>query len=247
MKKQNLLITSALASVLVCPAFATGIGASAQSADCDNGVLGTYTGPASLSAQWTANRITLNWYDDSTENGGQAIDVVGTDSATCTYDGGIVLPENPEKTGYEFSGWTVRPAAPQQTLDCSIYNPAERNNISWGATYEYIAECESHSGCVWNENRRNYYEGECVNIIPVESTSYTTCAEITDKDTCLGLYADNGYSGHDEFESLCAFKNNKCEPHWEWGMGSVNITMPESFCEELNGYNYEDGYCYVDD
>jgi hypothetical protein len=111
MKKQNLLITSALASVLACPAFATGsgIGASAQSADCDNGVLGTYTGPASLSANWTANTIHLDFYDGEEK----------LSSGQCTYDGGIVLPEDPTKPGYEFDGWKVRraPAAPAQ---CSL-------------------------------------------------------------------------------------------------------------------------------
>ena len=116
---KKLFLTSALALAISCPAFAaTGIGASAESANCDNGVLGTYTGPANLRANWNANTINLDFYDGETK----------LSSGTCTYDGGIVLPEDPTKTGYEFDGWKVRrasaaPSQPSQTtFDLSTLN-----------------------------------------------------------------------------------------------------------------------------
>jgi ribosomal protein L7/L12 len=101
-------MTSILALLIATPSFATGIGASAESADCDNGTLGTYDSPTTLAAQWNANTINLDFYDGEEK----------LSSGQCTYDGGIELPNDPTKEGYEFSGWKVRraAAAPQ----CSI-------------------------------------------------------------------------------------------------------------------------------
>jgi uncharacterized repeat protein (TIGR02543 family) len=119
------LYISLIALIFATPTCATGINADAPSADCDNGTLGTYTGPAALSANWTANTINLDFYDGETK----------LSSGTCTYDGGIELPEDPTKTGYEFDGWKVRRAAAHQqtsfdlsTLDASIP----------GTSYSYI-------------------------------------------------------------------------------------------------------------
>ena len=67
--------------------------------------MGTATGPANLEADWTANTINLEWYNEDTKL------TVPTTSNTCTYDGGITLPStNPTKTGYTFRGWQVRAA-----------------------------------------------------------------------------------------------------------------------------------------
>ena len=61
--------------------------------------MGTATGPANLEADWTANTLTIDWYNGDTK----------LSSNTCTYDGQIILPStNPEKTGYTFRGWQVR-------------------------------------------------------------------------------------------------------------------------------------------
>jgi hypothetical protein len=142
MKNQNLFLTGILTIAISCPAFATGIGASDTTADCDNSTLGTYEGETNLQAQWTANRIYLNWYDDSAANNGSAINVTGTNAASCEYDGGITLPSNPSKTGYNFAGWRVRAAAaPAQCslsgLDTSIKGGTRyyvRRNRDTGAT-----------------------------------------------------------------------------------------------------------------
>jgi uncharacterized repeat protein (TIGR02543 family) len=130
MKKLSI---SLIALIFATPSFATGIAASAQSADCDNDVLGTYTGPASLSANWTANTINLNFYDGEDK----------LSSGTCTYDGGIELPEDPTKTGYEFDGWKVRraAAAPSQPQQLST------NNICTnGIDYGYINDSSGEYG-----------------------------------------------------------------------------------------------------
>jgi hypothetical protein len=101
--KKLLLLTGFLTIALSCPAFATGISASDTTADCDNSTLGTYQGESTLQAQWNANTINLDFYDGETK----------LSSGTCTYDGGIELPEDPTKTGYEFDGWRVCAATPQ--------------------------------------------------------------------------------------------------------------------------------------
>ena len=71
--------------------------------DCVESTLGTATGPANLEADWTANTLTIDWYNGDTK----------LSSNTCRYDGQITLPStNPTKTGYTFRGWQVRAAAP---------------------------------------------------------------------------------------------------------------------------------------
>jgi len=47
-----------------------------------------------------ANTIDLTWLSDNVQYG---------NSTQCTYDGTIVLPEQPTKPGYTFTGWTVVP------------------------------------------------------------------------------------------------------------------------------------------
>nr|MBQ0091588.1 InlB B-repeat-containing protein [Candidatus Enterousia merdequi] len=74
------------------------IAPSATNADCDSETLETNSGSTTLTAQWTANTITLNWYNGDTQYS----------TNTCTYDSGITLPSQPTKTGYNFAGWRVR-------------------------------------------------------------------------------------------------------------------------------------------
>ena len=74
------------------------IAPSATNADCDSETLETNSGSTTLTAQWTANTITLNWYNGDTQY----------PTNTCTYDSGITLPSQPTKTGYNFVGWKVK-------------------------------------------------------------------------------------------------------------------------------------------
>ena len=55
---------------------------------------------ATCTLNWTANELDLTWYK---EPGSNTIH----DTSSCMYSEGITLPEEPTKTGYTFSGWTV--------------------------------------------------------------------------------------------------------------------------------------------
>ncbi|MFQ6695795.1 MAG: InlB B-repeat-containing protein [Alphaproteobacteria bacterium] len=74
---------------------------------------GTFTNTANVAcvAKWTPGTITdIQWDAD----GGS---YTGTPSTSCTYDDEIVLPTNPQKTGYTFGGWEVvghNPSQPSQ-------------------------------------------------------------------------------------------------------------------------------------
>ena len=84
------------------------ISPSANSANCKNSTLETYSGTSNLSANWGANTINLHWYADSeatTELSGSGI------PTSCVYDGALTPPpvaSIPQKTGYTFAGWKVR-------------------------------------------------------------------------------------------------------------------------------------------
>ncbi len=96
----------ALFMLLSVPAFATGVGSTASTADCNNATLNTYTGTSNLSAGWQPNTIDLHWYADSDTTTEMN---VATASQSCTYDGTLTPPATiPTKTGYTFKGWTVR-------------------------------------------------------------------------------------------------------------------------------------------
>lgn len=81
---------------------------------CGNGISasgGTYNvaGNTECAATWTPNTINLTWYNDSSTNNGTAITLPqGSNAGSCTYDGTLNLPAQPEKNGYTFNGWTVR-------------------------------------------------------------------------------------------------------------------------------------------
>ena len=102
------IILSIIAIAIITPTYAKDSNNHIQPAptnDCVESTLGTATGTANLEADWTANTINLEWYNEDTKL------TVPTTSNTCTYDGGITLPStNPTKTGYTFRGWQVRAA-----------------------------------------------------------------------------------------------------------------------------------------
>lgn len=73
--------------------------------ECVYDTLNTYTGPATITANWRANIINLHWRNNNTE-----MQPSNTTANTCTYDGSITLPSsNPTRTGYTFTGWEVMP------------------------------------------------------------------------------------------------------------------------------------------
>ena len=94
---KKLFLTSAILATMVCPTFADNI--TTTNNDCDNTTLTTYSGSATLEADWSPNTVNVTYYngDNVYGNGGQ-----------CTYDSTLTLPSHPSRTGYTFAGWTVR-------------------------------------------------------------------------------------------------------------------------------------------
>ena len=71
------------------------------SSTCTNGVLGTYTGPADIEANFDPNTINTTWYSNGTQLTGNNI------PATCTYDNALTPPTPEDRPGYVFGGWSV--------------------------------------------------------------------------------------------------------------------------------------------
>ena len=71
------------------------------SSTCTNGVLGTYTGPADIEANFDPNTINTTWYSNGTQLTGNNI------PATCTYDNALIPPTPADRPGYTFGGWSV--------------------------------------------------------------------------------------------------------------------------------------------
>jgi len=100
--KQFLILC--LSIVFAMPLLASGIDANATDASCDNTTLETYSGTANVEINWIPNTIQTRWYDGNT-----LIDTTNTDATSCVYDDVLNRPTNPTRTGYTFTGWTMRP------------------------------------------------------------------------------------------------------------------------------------------
>ena len=210
---KKLFLTSAIIAVMSCPAIALDANNHIQPSptnDCVESTLGTATGPANLEADWTANTINLEWYNEDTKL------TVPTTSNTCTYDGGITLPStNPTKTGYTFKGWKVRSAASQVS--------AGPNCV---AISDYVT-CENTDGCFYQ-----YWGGGCRNIMYLKDIPYGSCAEIPDETTCWSAAFWEDGSGH--LEGRCEWNNGECVSanFYDAPFSSYGI-MPKSWCEEV--------------
>ena len=106
------------------------------SSTCTNGVLGTYTGPADIEANFAPNTINTIWYSNGTQLTGNNI------PATCTYDNALIPPTPAARPGYVFGGWIAKSG-------CNLSNVSFMNNgdydtyPAWGA---YVS----------NDNTRGY-------------------------------------------------------------------------------------------
>ena len=244
---KNIFLTSAIIAVMSCPAIALDGNDHIQPSptnDCVESTLGTATGPANLEADWTANTINLEWYNEDTKL------TVPTISNTCTYDGGITLPStNPTKTGYTFKGWQVRAA---QTIDCSTIVDNNTCNNTLGCAFYY-----------YYENKK--LEHKCINKIPIETSQYTSCLEITDENVCNQMYHENWDMNPKNSGFLCEWQtyDNKCHMAAYEGGGVILVELPKEWCqnfandwgncewyepgEDVN-YNYEneEGDCWCD-
>ena len=149
---------------------------------------------------------------------------------TCTYDGSITLPTQPTKPGYTFSGWRLRatPVGP----NCSAINNE--------------STCNNTNGCAWNpENNK------CHVAITAETSSYTKCSDITDRDTCLSIiYRDE--QNYNPFLCYWDQENNNC--NLGYGIYAWSKQMPESWCQDAiqeMGADYcsvyDNNTCHCDD
>ena len=109
--KSKILLTSALAITIACPAMSDPLPAID---DCVQSEIGVSEGTASLEADWSANTINLTW-----DNNGATTDATGG-ASTCTYDQSFNLPIAPERTGYNFAGWKVKLGFDLSTLESDI-------------------------------------------------------------------------------------------------------------------------------
>lgn len=114
---KKLLSPTIIAALAIAPTFADNEPTLIPTpASCNNNVLNTTSGSASLEAIYTPNTITTHWYTGYGEN------TAAANATTCTYDGTINFPQtNPSRPGYAFTGWKLRtPVSPLLSLDTSI-------------------------------------------------------------------------------------------------------------------------------
>ncbi len=116
----KIIFSSLAVFAIINPSYSTNISGSGN--ECNEPILGTDTGPATLRATWDANTININWYSDNTK-----ITPTNNTANTCTYDSVITLPTNTmNKTGYTFGGWRVR------GFDLSTLNASINGNHNYG-------------------------------------------------------------------------------------------------------------------
>jgi hypothetical protein len=95
---------------------------------CDNSTLGVYSGSVALEPDWGANEIPLRWYNNNT-----LMDTTAQESS-CEYDGTIDVATAPSRTGYNFSGWTIRQQRDFSTLNASLSATSTKR---WGKGEHY--------------------------------------------------------------------------------------------------------------
>jgi hypothetical protein len=97
---------------------------------CDNSTLGVYSGSVALEPDWGANKISIRWYNNNT-----LMTNVTAAESTCEYDGTIDVATAPSRTGYNFSGWRVRPQIDFAALRPTLTFTSTQERWSVGAVY----------------------------------------------------------------------------------------------------------------
>ena len=151
----------------------------------DNSTLGVYSGSAALEPDWGANEIPLRWYNNNT-----LMDVTAAES-TCEYDSTIDVATAPSRTGYNFSGWTVRPERSFSELKTASYTTGQKRwakgeVYSTHADYCYVAANADSATNVPCNSDSNFFELQQYEW-KVESTKGT----IYGMAYCSGKTGDN--------------------------------------------------------
>ena len=126
--------------------FASGIASNTNSAPCTNNTLETYSGNSNLQADWQPNTINLRWYN------GNTLMNVQESANTCIYDGSLTVPSTaPNRTGYTFAGWEVRPEIDFAATIPTNTNGLERWAIGWYNNANYCWY-DTNTGTAWKVN-----------------------------------------------------------------------------------------------
>jgi len=213
----------ALTSLVVISIAAPAMGAvgdlkitkTASSAPCTNTTLDTPTGPAALEADWTANRITINW---DAKNG---TTITPTE---CTYDSTITLPTTPSKTGYTFGGWTVAVSGGGQNggAQCSLSGlDTDTDGI------DFLSKNFAGDNC--------YYYNE-----DTGEDFYDDCSDNTFSGLSAGEWQTNFSYGSVKGTAYCSAKSGNNHKD-KWGGDSSDWTATES---ELTSATGDARYCW---
>ena len=133
-------------SIFVSPVFASGIASNSATAPCTNTTLETYSGNTNLAADWQPNTINLRWYNNNT-----LLDVQSA-ANTCVYDGTLTVPSTaPNRTGYTFAGWEVRPQMDFGTIP-TTYSGTPHWAKGWYENAEY---------CLYDTNKGYLQHVDC--------------------------------------------------------------------------------------
>ena len=140
------------------PVLATGINSGVSDPACDNSVMGTYSGNVALEAEYEANGIPIQWYDNNEEM------TVSSAAASCDYGGNVTVAQNPpSRTGYVFVGWNLCSLANADATEYPHWWYRGQNNCGKGyqgwSSGNVNCNSEEMSGLAVNEFRFEFSYG----------------------------------------------------------------------------------------
>ena len=223
---KNLFLTSGLVLCLACPAFAD-IAAGTSSANCDESVLDSYTGPVDFGSDWRpviSDAITLN-SDRYTSNSGTSVQSATTNLSPATvyevYGVGVystqptvatldnfttsnrltTLTTLPQMTGYNFAGvYTTKATDGIQVIDSSgnfLYDDTSTQVTTEGGTTTWFTRWTAK-----NDIAVSYAAGTASNPNNPNSATHTptgsTASQTATYDSSLTLAA-NGFTAPDGY------------------------------------------------
>ena len=210
---------------------------------CGNGVGsvssgGTFTMPSAnttCTAQWASNTVNLTWYGEDGET------TLSGGASSCTYNGTISsLPTAPEKPGYHFTRWKIKPAAcfiPSTLVDTGGSTIGCRNA---DGTYEYYSNSsvyqltENSTWVVeWSNGEKVYGRGICSGQSGTNNDrTYSNPSTTTDESELTSASGEKkycwcaatGYISNDGTQ--CSLTNTL----WEFDY-STNVSSCANYCE----------------
>ena len=229
LKQIGTICFTTILSLFISPSYSYITNAS----NCDEDVLNTTSAPASLEANYSANRINTKWYSDGTRLTGAGI------PGTCTYDNALSLPAAQTKPGYAFGGWRVHvAAAPACTIpstlvstDGSSYGYKNDRTGSYGAdsdnTSDYNLTEDNTWGVTWSNGDK--VTGEAFCSTTDDGKSYAQ----TGNPGTIGGYAAGGRYCWCRATHYTANNAQQCSlssPAWVFHRGRGSASDCAAFC-----------------